>query len=461
MILDRIWKKLDASSVFWSWVFNFFRLASGVLLLPLLLDKLTERDLGMHYFILSLVMLVPILDTAFSFNLSRFVGYAMGGAREIIPLGMSSERGSGRPNFRLAWELLLATRALFFRVSLLAVGLLTVIGFFAIRSKVPGTSNVELTWLAAGLAVIGAGVEIYSSWWNSYLRGLNEVRGAARIAALSYAFRLLLSCLLLLLGAGLASVPAAGIVASIGQRWFSRRGCLQILPEVERPSEAIPVAHLLATLWPNSWRAGLQHLSRYLAIVGATTLCLHVLGLEYSARFGLSWQIGAMIQGIASVWTAVVWPRISQLRIQSRLDEIRHLLRPRIWFQNISFLILGIPLVMAGQVVLDFLGSDKQLLPSPWLMLFVVNLFFEMNFSAWATLLETENWVPSLWATVTGNLAGLLLAVVLMNETEMGVGALVVGPLCSGVLFNYWYWPIAGARNLHTTWVRFTFLGER
>jgi len=33
----------------------------------------------------------------------------------------------------------------------------------------------------------------------------------------------------------------------------------------------------------------------------------------------------------------------------------------------------------------------------------------------------------------------------------MGLGGLVLGPLIAGCVFNYWYWPLAGAKTLHTS----------
>ena len=43
----------------------------------------------------------------------------------------------------------------------------------------------------------------------------------------------------------------------------------------------------------------------------------------------------------------------------------------------------------------------------------------------------------------------------LINVTDLKVGSLVAAPLVAGAIFNYWYWPKAGARSLHTTWLRF------
>jgi len=58
---------------------------------------------------------------------------------------------------------------------------------------------------------------------------------------------------------------------------------------------------------------------------------------------------------------------------------------------------------------------------------------------------------------MTTNVLSLVLSLTLIHFTSLGLGALVLGPLLAGSLFNYWYWTLAGARNLQTRWLHFTF----
>src|SRR2546423_6153108 len=59
----RIWN----SAVFWTWIYNGVRLASGVLLLlPLLNRYLSKEDFGMYWHFIYMVALVPLLDATFS-----------------------------------------------------------------------------------------------------------------------------------------------------------------------------------------------------------------------------------------------------------------------------------------------------------------------------------------------------------------------------------------------------------
>src|ERR1041384_5062020 len=118
-------KRVFNSAVAWSWLFNFFRLASGLILLPLVLKKFTTADLGMYYVLLSLSALVPLVDFGFGPTIGRFVGYAMGGATSFQTHGLAKQGDYASPNYALLWQLLFSSRALY---RLLVLVLLLVLG---------------------------------------------------------------------------------------------------------------------------------------------------------------------------------------------------------------------------------------------------------------------------------------------------------------------------------------------
>src|ERR1043166_790155 len=85
--LSRLW----SSAVVWSWGMNLLRLASGILLLPLLLRLLPTADLGFYYVLLSLQAIVPLLDFGIAVSVDRSVSYAMGGATQLTAHGLHPE----------------------------------------------------------------------------------------------------------------------------------------------------------------------------------------------------------------------------------------------------------------------------------------------------------------------------------------------------------------------------------
>lgn len=437
------------------------RLGSGLLLLPLLLRLLSVPDLGMYYVFLNLGALIPIIDFGFSLSVERNVSYAMRGATQLQRIGIQPLARKSEPNAELLWHLLSATRFLYRNLALAALVLLATFGSFLIGLRVEETSSPFHTWLAWFVAIGAAVLELYAGWWNVFLRGMNQVGLSARLAFFAYALKLGLSCGLLLLGGGLLSVPMASFVSSFVQRMLARWYCLRLLGAPGYQTEPDQIRSVIATLWPNTWRLGLQLVTLYLSTNANALICLKFFGLSANAEYGLSVQIMAIIQGIGLVWTWVKFPLIGQLRIENNLSAVRRILWPRVWLQCGTFLFLAIPAIFLGPALLDWLGTEKRLLPQFWLILLAANAFLESQFTMWTTLISTENRIPALWPTVATHLLSLTLVFALLHCTSLGLGVFVVSPLLAGCLFNYWYWPIQGAKSLQSGWLQFMFSRQR
>ena len=458
--LKLIFQRARKSAVIWSWAFNGLRLASGFLLLPLLMHKLPKAEFGMYYVFLSITALQPFLDLGFTSAMGRFVAYAMAGAATIRAQGVAPPpRGACSPNFTLAWQILRATRRLYLWMALAGCFVMGIWGTLQVSLNVKETASPHLTWLAWGMTLFCAGLELYSLWWNAYLYCMDRVRQAFRVAFLSYVVRLIVACGLLLLGWGLASVPAAGIVGCLLTRHFSRRGVLSALGPPPASSEAFTQGSLLRLMWPNSWRLALQLFSIWLRTNANTAICAPIFGLVKTGEYGLSVQAMNISTGMASVWSQVKWPQVSQLRSAHNWPGMRRTLWSRIWLQTFTFVALAAAAIFLGPPLLKVLGKDKQMMSTPWLVLLAASALLDMTYTFWGTLLSVENRIPTLWPTVITNVACLGLAFGLSRYTNLGVPALVLAPLLSGIVFNFWYWPLAGARMLRTTWWRFMFSG--
>ena len=447
--------RLRGSTVVWSWVFNGFRLATGLLLLPLVLRKLSTEELGMYYVFLSLVALAPVIDFGFSPTILRFVSYAMGGAETIQAHGVNKSTGSG-PNFGLLWQLFFTTRALYRVMALIAFVILGVWGTYIVELRIHETPSPNVTRMAWLITLVATVLNVYSSWAPVFLRGMDEVLISVRITVLASVVRFVLAAGLLLAGAGLMSLPLGDLTGSLIQQVIARRACLRRLRRQPPPAKA-DTGQNLRILWPNSWRLGLLSFGGYLTVNANTAICLSVLGLAANARYGLSVQLLAVITGMAGVWTQVKWPVIGQQRARHDYAAIQRTLWPRMWLQYLTFLAMAGGLLLCGQPLLQLLGSGKQMLPLPWLALLALGSFMETQVSIWGTLISTENRIPFLWPSVAGSLLALVLSLTLIHTTSLGLGAFVLSPLLAHSLFNYWYWPRYAAHGIQTSWTRFMF----
>src|SRR5258708_1550250 len=191
------------SAVVWSGLFNALRLASGLILLPLVLRKFTTPDFGMYYVLLSLSALVPLVDFGFGPTIGRFVSYALGGAETVQTHGLAKPGSSAGPNYALLWQLLYTARRLYRVLVLALLVILGTWGTYLVEIRIQETSSVLITRLAWLSTLLTALFDIYSNWWVVYLRNLNRVVTAARIDMIAMTVRLVLGAALLLAGAGL------------------------------------------------------------------------------------------------------------------------------------------------------------------------------------------------------------------------------------------------------------------
>ncbi|HOC57087.1 MAG TPA: hypothetical protein PKI20_15830 [Verrucomicrobiota bacterium] len=450
-----ILRRLHTSSVAWSWVSNVLRLAIGVLLLPLVLHKLTTEELGMYFVLLNLVALAPVIDFGFSPTIVRFVSYAMGGAETLQAQGFTAATGQG-PNRRLLWQLFFTTRSLYRYLALAVFVLVGAWGTYMVEMRVYETPLPTVARVAWAITLVATVLDIYSNWAVIFLRGMDKVLISVQISVVGSVVKFAVAAGLLLVGGGLASLPVGSLVGSLLQQSLARWQCRKHLGNQPSP-EAASTWQNLRLLWPNSWRLGLATVWANLTVQANMAICLKVLGLSCYAQYALSCQLVGIISGMAMTWTQVKWPVVGQHFTRHDYVAMRRLLRPRFWLQIASFLALAAGLLFCGPPLVRWLGSGKQMLPLGWLVWLTFYSFMELYLSFWISLISTENRIPFLWPTVATSLLSVSLSLILIHFTSIGIGALVLAPLLAGSIFNYWYWPVVGARTLSTHLLRFVF----
>jgi O-antigen/teichoic acid export membrane protein len=343
-------------------------------------------------------------------------------------------------------------------MSLVVLVLVGAWGTFMVELRVHETPFPNITRVAWAITLAATVFDIYSNWAVIFLRGMNEVLVSVQISVVASVVKFVFAAGLLLAGGGLMSLPVGSLAGSLLQQALARWQCRKRLGSHPLP-EAVHIWQNLRILWPNSWRLGLMTLSTCLTVQANTAICLRVLGLAENAQYGLSGQLVGIISGMAAVWTTVKWQLIGQYRAQHDYSAMHRVLWPRFWLQHLTFLAMAGGLILCGPPLLRWFGSGKQMLPVGWLVLLTLYSFAELHLSFWASLISTENRIPFLWPGLATSLLGLGLSLALIHFTSFGIGALVLAPLLAGGLFNYWYWPLVGARTLDKGY--FHFLGDR
>src|SRR5881394_1196484 len=211
-------RRIGNSAVVWSWGMSALRVASGIVLLPVIAWVLDPSDFGFFYVVNPWLIVVTVLDFGLSVSIERTVSYAMGGAKDIQEHGVhAASPGDGHPNYPLLWRVVQVTRAYYTVVALAGFIGLSTIGTWMVAAEVAKTTQPAISWMAWAVVVVSASLELYAGWWSGVLRGMNSVLTSARIAFFCQAVKIILAGELLLLGGGLISMFAAG--------WFPAFSC--------------------------------------------------------------------------------------------------------------------------------------------------------------------------------------------------------------------------------------------
>jgi O-antigen/teichoic acid export membrane protein len=400
------------------------------------------------------------VDFGFGPAIGRFVSYAMGGAESLQSNGVERAGSSVTPNYDLLWQLLFLAQTIYRILILVLLIVLGVWGTYLVEMRIHEIHSVLLARLAWMVTLIAALFDIYSNWWVIYLRSMNEVLTATRIAMLSIAVRLIIAAVLLLSGGGLLSLPIGSFFGSLLQRRLARVRCLKMFQGHPMPDK-MNTKENLRVLWPSVWRLGLAFISGYLTVNANMAICVHILGLAASAQYGLSAQLLNVISGMASVWMIVKYPVIGQHYARHEFAAVQKILRVRMWLQMLSYLAAAAVLLVWGPFLLAHFGGGKKLLPFPWLALMTLGFFLDQQLFIWTTVIFTGNRLTYLWPMVASNILSLSLSLTLIHFTKLGLGALILGPLLAGSLFNYWFWPFYACRRLETSLFHVLFAGPK
>jgi hypothetical protein len=282
---------------------------------------------------------------------------------------------------------------------------------------------------------------------------------SARLSSFVYGTRLLTSIVLLLGDAGLLAVPISTLLTGLLQRFLARKYTRLLLPEGVRIDSSRD-HELIRAIWPNTWRVGLILISVNVMLTAFGKLIKWKWGPGAFYPYHFSYQIlFSVCLSMASVWTYVKWPMICQLRAIDDHKGMQKILWPRVWLQILTYGALALGFIAFGPPLLKWISPEKDLLPRVWLAVLAIYALLEMHYSFWTTLIATENRIPSMWAAVITNITSILVAALMMQFTEFGIGSFIVGPLVCGLAVNFWFWPKVGAETLRTRW--FSFMARR
>ena len=404
------------------------RVGANLLLVPLVLLKLSAAELASWWVFVALGCFGNLADFGFGSTIPRIYSY-------LMAEGLREAKNAGKPNFAGISRVNATVRSLYLKVSLAAVGLLTIGGTIFLMKPAAESGVPQKIWCFWAVFIVAIGYNLATSHWVLAVQGLNRMRDLQIVyvwGGLSYAA---CAALLLFCHMGLASM----VIATFVKGFIMHGRCRQIYRTiVPRPEHlAKPDPDIVRKLWPNAYKFGITAVGAYCLTNGGVLICSQLLGKEVTASYGLTAQIGGFLVSFSGLWLAVKWPEIAILRTQGRLEEMAVLFARRLTLVMLSFISLALIVLFAGNALLAWKGTHTRLLAAPYLAFYLIYLAQGIFCVQFGMLAFTENVVPFFKIGLYTGLAVIVSSLILTRF--FGLWGLLAAPLIAEALYSTWF----------------------
>lgn len=453
---------ISRKDVLWSYLSQFFSIASGIITLPLILNLLTTQEIGLNYLMLTVGSLVMLFDFGFTPQFSRNISYVFSGARELKKDGLEHNNQNNGINYRLLASMIKTAQMVYWRLATIAFLLLLTLGTYYIyhaTNKFTSVENSFWIWLIYSISVF---FNLFYAYYGSLLLGRGQIMESRKANVYSKIIYIALTFIFLYLGLGLIGVALSGLIAPFLNRYLSYKYFFTKDIRSKVDSYQIPKEELLQLfniIWFNSKKLGLVFVASYAINKLSMFLAGLYLSLEQVASYGLMIQFSTLILTISSTMFTAYQPKISSLRV---LGDKVSLLKSLSFSMSIYyvFYILGsIILLVFGPFLLKTIGSNANL-PEFWLLsLFLLVIFLEGNHSNFATFIVSGNNIPFVKsALISGAIIGLG-SYLLLSYTKLEIWGLVLIQGITQLAYANWKWPLVVLREFDINLLTFFKLG--
>jgi O-antigen/teichoic acid export membrane protein len=438
------WQRTRQSAVFYGVFATGIRVGANILLLPLLLTKLPTAELAVWWVFCALGNFANLADFGFGQVITRVYSYLWAGAEDFDAEGLRPPPQSREPNLPRIRQLSETIRSFYLYLSLGASLVLAIVGTLVLLKPSSAVVDHRLAWIAWAGYLLTVTYNLGASRWLLACQGLGKVRemqasylwsGLAYVAA---------AAMLLLAGWGLMALVVANLLRAVIIREYCRIVYYVAVPK-EQHIETKPDREMLRRLWPNAAKFGMILVGGFLLANGSVLISSHFLGEQITASFGLTAQIGAFLTGFASLWLSVKWPQLTMLRTQGRLEEMSVLFARRLALTMITFALLAVLVVLAGNQLLQWKGTHTRLLATPALTFYFGYLAIQLFYVQFGCLAFTENVVPFFKIAIFTGLG--MLALSLFMTRTFGLWGMLVAPPIAECVYSAWFTVRRGFRG--------------
>lgn len=446
---------IGRKDVIWNFAGTFMRVASGVIVMPLVVHLLPRQEAGLWGIFLAVGGLAALLDFGFVSTFSRNITYIFSGVKELRATGYTVIEGNNTDiDYGLLKSVITAMKRYYGIIT--AVFLLfffAISPFYLRRILTDFDGNAREIWTAWFTYGVLVAYQLYTYYYTSLLIGRGMVKKAQQIIIVGQGGRIVVAAVFLLLGFGIISLVIGQLVSDLITRMLSYRAFFdKDLKTLLADSAVMKVKDIMKIMAPNASKLGVTTLGGFL--VGKLMVFLAPLFLALSdiaLYTATTKQMVDLIVSFGMVWFGTYVPKITQHRVSESTDQLKRMyVKSKLILLGV-FLVCGVGLIVVGPIFFELIQSKTPLLPTVMIVAMLLFAYLDASQSISCALLLTGNEVPYMKSMLYTGIGSVLLFVLFARYCQLGMWSLILAPGIAQLIYQDWKWNCTVMKKLQIT----------
>ena len=448
---------ITKKDISWGYLGTIMTMGSNLFLLPFVLNRLPEIELGLWYTFIAVGSIANLFDFGFKATMARNITYAWSGAETLKKSGAVILEESKETNYELLTTVMDASKKIYLVISGVAGLLLITIGSAYILHISDGieVKKVVFSW---GIYAIAIFFNLYYGYLNAFLAGVGAIAESNKANSIGRIVQLFVAFLLIMCGLGIEAVSIGYLTYCIVFRILAKRyfynydGVGNNLKKNHKKASFSEIREIIGVVWHNAWRDGLVTFSAYLNGQASTVLCSWFLSLEDTAVYGLSMQLVNAIVSVSCVYFSTYQAKMQSTYITGEYEKTKKIFSRAVVMFYLIYCIGAICLCTVGIPVLSIIKSNTKL-NLPILICLLIYMIFYKNQALCASYIAGTNRIPYMRAYLFSGIAVVFFEVILFMFIPCGIWCLVIVPIVIESMYNYWKWPRFILAEFNMKWI--------
>lgn len=452
--------KSDRSTLIWGYAATLLSVASGLIILPLILKFLTTEEVAVYYLLITISSFAALFDLGFSPQISKHLTYIFSGAKNIKKEGF--EDCSGEINFKLLKSLIEESKLIYKKISATVFAVMSVLGTIYIVKVTKDSLPLDYVLSIWILFVFITTVQMYYFYYNAFMEGKGLIKKSKRINVISRILNIIIVAACLLMGLKLWSVLIGNAFLLLtfviySKRYFFTEEFKFALSVVS--IDKTDLDDIFGKIWYNSKKVAIVYFSGFLINKSSLFIAGLYLDLKSIAALGLMLQFTSLIASLSENFYLVMQPEIAALRVKNERDVLVKKFSTSIVVYLLLFVVGSVVLLFFVPFLLKLIGSNTMLPPTPIIAIYCLVCMLERQHATFAAFISTGNKIYWLESSLIVGILIVIGSFIVLRFTTLGLIGLILVPGICQLFYSNWKWPYVALKELNLSYVAFLYVG--